>query len=179
MSFNRKKFKTLVHYIVWRTSHTEGFGAIKLNKVLWFAEARVFEAHGKLITGESFVRDSHGPRSKHLRSVLLELEDEGVLEPFVERVFDYTTSRYRAQMAPGDSLFTSDELTMIDWWIAHIADKHTAGSISKLSHDYGWEVAKMGEELPLRAFLAKRIRQLETEDEKLWAQKEIERLGLR
>ena len=68
---------------------------------------------------------------------------------------------------------------MIDWWIAHIADKHTAGSISKLSHDYGWEVAKMGEELPLRAFLAKRIRQLETEDEKLWAQKEIERLGLR
>lgn len=84
MSFDREKFKALVLYILWRTSHTEGFGATKLNKALWFAEARAFEAYGKPITGETFVRDKFGPRSKHVPEVCAELVGNGRLEPFVE-----------------------------------------------------------------------------------------------
>ncbi len=179
MQFDREKFKALVRYVIWRTSHIEGFGATKLNKALWFSEARSFEAYGQPIVGEQFVRDKHGPRSRHLREICEELERDGVIEPFVEQIFDYKANRYRALLPADTSLFTNEELSLIDWWVSTIADKHTATSISNLSHDYGWEVAAMGEELPLYAFLAKRIRQSEPGEELDWAKKETERLGLK
>lgn len=179
MAFDREKFKALVLYIVWRTSHVDGFGATKLNKALWFSEARAFEAYGKPISGESFVRDKFGPRSRHLRQVCGELEDEGMIEPFVEDVFSHKASRYRTLQPASTDSFTSDELMLIDWWVSHIAKEHTATSISQLSHDYGWEVAAMGEELPIYAFLARRIRKPKTMDEVEWAINESKRLGLK
>jgi Protein of unknown function (DUF4065) len=178
MSFDKDKFKALVLHVIWRTSHIEGFGATKLNKALWFSEARVFEAYGKTITGETFVRDQHGPRSKHLRQVCWELEDEGAIEPFVENVHNRQASRYRAHQPADTSMFTAEELAMIDWWVSHIGKEHTATSISNLSHDYGWEVAAMGEGLPLHAYLARRIHKPETDEEIEWAAKEAKRLGL-
>lgn len=178
MSFDRDKFKALVLYIIWRTSHMQGFGSTKLNKALWFSEARAFEALSQPISGEIFVRDKYGPRSMHLREICLELEDEGAVEPFAEAVFNRTASRYRSLQPADTSLFSHEELVMIDWWIAHIDNEHTATSISDLSHDYGWEVAAMGEDLPLHAFLARRLRKPESEDEKAWAKSETSRLGL-
>ncbi len=178
MKLDHEKFKALVLYIIWRTSHVRGFGATKLNKVLWFSEARAFEAYGQPITGEKFVRDKHGPRSQHLNAVCAELAEQGLIEPFAEQVYDYATLRYRALEPPDASLFSNEQLQLIDWWISNIGEKHTAASISDLSHDYGWEVAKMGEELPLKAFLARRIRAPATADEIEWARQEAERLGL-
>ncbi len=179
MEFNKDKFKALVLYIIWRTSHIDGFGSTKLNKALWFSEARAFEAHGSPITGEQFVRDKFGPRSKHLKEVCAELEDAGLIEPFVEPAHAYSTIRYRSHQPADTSLFSMLELALIDWWTREIAEKHTAASISDLSHDYGWEVAAMGEELPPSAFLARRIRQPKSDDELDWARKEAVRLGLK
>lgn len=176
MSFEREKFKALVLYIIWKTGHREGFGTTKLNKTLWFAEARTYEAFGKPISGETFVRDKFGPRSTHLIAVCDELVDEGLVERFSEHFYDYEVVRYRAFEPPSASLFSAGEISFVDWWIGFI-DKHTATSISKLSHDYGWEIAGMGEELPLYAFLASKLRSPQG-DEVKWAQEEATRLGL-
>jgi hypothetical protein len=179
MSFDRAKFKSLVLHMIWRTNHVAGFGLTKLNKALWFSEARSYEAYGALITGEEFVRDKYGPRSKHLREICAELEADGLVEPFVENVGEYNATRYRALSPADTSMFSQHQMTLIDWWIATIADKHTAKSISELSHDYGWEVARMGEPLPAHAFLARRIREPQTDDELEWAKREVARLGLK
>lgn len=156
-----------------------GFGSTKLNKVLWFSEARSFETSGTPISGEEFVKDKFGPRSSHLKLVCSELEELGLIEPFVEQVSSYSALRFRAHQPPDISVFTGQQLSLIDWWIANVAEKHTATSISDLSHDYGWEVARMGETLPLNAFLAKRIRNPRLGDEIEWAQKEAQKLGLK
>jgi hypothetical protein len=178
MDVNREKFKALVLYIIWKTGHREGFGSTKLNKALWFSEARALEAFGKPITGETFVRDKYGPRSKNILAVCDELERDGLIEPFTERIYDYEVKRYRAFQPPDTSAFTAEELGFVDWWIGFI-DKQTATAISKFSHDYGWEIAAMGEELPLYAFLARRVRDPRTDEEINWAQEEAKRLGLR
>jgi hypothetical protein len=178
MTFNPEKFKALVLYIIWKTGHRQGFGSTKLNKALWFSEARTFEAFGKPITGETFVRDKYGPRSKHLTAVCDELERSGLIEKFVERIYDFEAVRYRAFEPPQTADFSSEELGFVDWWIGFI-DKHTATSISDISHDYGWEIAAMGEELPLYAFLATRVRDLRGEQEITWAQEQAKRLGLK
>ena len=56
VEFDREKFKTLVVYIAWKAGQRDWFGATKLNKVLWFAEARAFVLHGKPITGATYIQ---------------------------------------------------------------------------------------------------------------------------
>jgi len=174
--FDRDKFKALVLYVIWRAGEARDFGATKLNKVLWFSDARAFEAYGKSITGETYVRQKFGPVPRHMLPVLDELQQEELIETFTERHFDYEVTRYKAHQPPSTSLFSADELGLIDWWIKHIAEDHTATSISEKSHDYAWQIAKMGEELPFHAFLASRIRQ-PRDDELEWARSASEDLG--
>jgi hypothetical protein len=179
MTFDQEKFKALVLHILWRTNHYDDFGATKLNKVLWFSEARSFEAYGEPITGEVFIRDKHGPRSKHAREVCEKLRAEGLAESSTEHFYEYEVQRYRALQPSDTSAFTGEELSLIDWWIDFVAKHHTAKSISEKSHEYGWEIAKMGEEIPLRAFLASRVREPRHDEEIDWAKKEAERLGIK
>lgn len=174
--FDREKFAALVLYVIWRTSDVPDFGITKLNKVLWFADARAYEASGKSITGETYIRQKYGPVPKHMQQTLmgLALEEKIRLEP--EPHYDFTVQHFTTMEQPDTSVFTNDEMVLIDWWIKHVADDHTAVSISEKSHDYGWKLAKQGEELPYKAFLARRIRQLR-DDELEWARTVAKELG--
>jgi hypothetical protein len=176
MTFDREKLKALVLYVIWRTGDARDFGATKLNKVLWFSDARAFEALGKSVTGETYIRQKFGPVPKHANSVLDELQRDGLIQAWSEPYFDFEVSRYRAHQPPDTSLFSADELGLIDWWIKHIAEQHTAASISEASHDYAWKIAKLGEELPFHSFLASRIRQ-PRDDELEWAKAAADQLG--
>lgn len=169
MSFDREKFRALVLYVVWKTGEVRDFGSVKLNKVLWFSDARTYEAFGRSVTGETYVRRKYGPVPKHIQSVLDELVDAGSIQVWTEPYFEHESRRYAAHAPPDTSMFNPAELGFIDWWIRHVADDHTATSISEKSHDYGWKIAKEGEELSYQAFLAKRIRPPSQGEELDWA----------
>ncbi len=178
MDFDPDRFKALVLYVIWRTSERNDFGSTKLYKALWFAEARANEALGRPIAGETYIRDKFGPRPKHIREVLEELQNDEQIVVWSEPYHQYTITRFRAFQPPDTTVFGAEELSLIDWWIKHIDEAHTAASISEKSHDYAWKIAAMGEELPLHAFLASRIR--EPNDEELdWAKEAAEKLGLK
>jgi len=174
--FNKDKFKTLVLYVIWRTGELRDFGSTKLNKVLWFSDARAFEAFGKAVTGETYIREKFGPVPQHILPTLEELHSDGLIQAWREPFFDFEISRYRAHMPPDTSVFTADELGIIDWWIKHVAEEHTAASISEASHDYAWKIARLGEVLPYQAFLTRRIRQ-PSGKELDWVKAEAEKLG--
>jgi len=154
MQFDRDKFKQLVHYIAWKAGKRDWFGATKLNKVLWFADARQFVLHGVPITGAIYIREKYGPVPKQMMPIRDELEREGQISVLKEG----NLIRIVASIKPDLSMFKTEELQGVDYWIDHIDKDHTAGSISEESHDYAWEIAKLGEELPLFAILANRIR---------------------
>jgi hypothetical protein len=154
MQFNKSKFKLLVRYIAWKAGQRDWFGATKLNKVLWFADARLFILRGQPITGATYIREKYGPVPRQIMPIRAELEREGYI-----RVFEKgSLVRVTAEAKPDMSAFTKDELQTIDYWIDHIDKEHTAGTISNASHDYAWDIAQMGEELPFYAILANRIR---------------------
>ncbi len=169
MAFDREKFKRLILYVIWRTGDVRDFGAIKLNKVLWFTDARTYEALGESVTGATYIRRKFGPVPKNIEQVLEELEREGQIQAWSEPYFDFSIQRYSAHSPPDSSIFNADELGFIDWWIKHVSEQHTAASISEKSHDYGWKIAQDGEELPFKAFLAKRLRQPVDGEELDWA----------
>lgn len=177
MTFDRDKFRALVLYVIWRAGQQEGFGATKLNKVLWFAEARHFMAYGAPITGETYIRHRHGPVPSHINEIKADLVSSGEIEVFHEEYFGNKIERFVTDLPPNVESFTSQELSLVDWWIRHVSEEHTATSISDLSHNYTWKIAAMGEPIPLYAVFATRIR-APMGEELDWAKAEAKRLGL-
>jgi hypothetical protein len=173
--FDREKFKALVHYVVARAAGKPNFGAVKLNKVLWFADARQYLLTGKPITGAEYVRQQFGPVPRQIVQVRDELVAEGKIK-FTPPKFAYEGWRFSTLRPAATALFSSEEIATVNWWINHIADEHTADSISDESHDYAWEIAKTGETLPLFSQLASRIREPQGA-ELAWAQAVASRLG--
>lgn len=154
MEFDREKFKQLVHYVIWKAGHRDWFGATKLYKALWFAEARLYVLTGKPITGAAYIRQEHGPVPRAIMPIREELAREGAILIRQEGKM----LRFTALTRPDTAAFSPDELKTVDWWINHIATDHTAQTISDESHDYAWEIAHMGEELPFFALFASRVR---------------------
>lgn len=177
MSFDREKFKRLFHYIVWKAGKKDGFGATKLYKVLWFSEARTYVLTGKPIAGASYIREKHGPVPRLAVPIRKELVNEKAIKAWKDKYYDFEMWCFEALRPPDTSLFSDTELRTVNHWIKCIDEEHTAKSISDESHDYAWEIAKMGEELPFYAMLAERVR--EPSDEELERAKELAaRLGL-
>lgn len=160
MQYDAEKLKRLFHYVAWKAGRRDWFGATKLYKVLWFADARQYAISGTPITGETYIREKHGPIPKHAMQVRTQLEREGAVR--ISKQGNLT--RIVADEAPDKSLFSPQELKTVDYWIEHIDKDHTAGSISDATHDYAWEIAKNGEELPLNAVFVSRIRDPEDEE---------------
>jgi hypothetical protein len=149
-----ERLKRLIHYVAWKAGKRDWFGATKLYKVLWFADARQFVLTKKPITDAVYIREKYGPVPKHGMIAREQLEDEGAIKTTKEGLL----TRIVALRRPDVSMFSADELKTVDYWIEHIDRDHTAKSISAESHDYAWNIAKMGEPLPLYAILANRIR---------------------
>ena len=150
-----QKLERLIHYVAWKAGKRDWFGATKLYKVLWFADAGQFVTTKKPITGATYIREKYGPVPKHAVIALKNLMASGAIKVSKE---DKLT-RIIALTKPDVSMFARDELKTVNYWIDHIDKEHTAQSISERSHDYAWDIAKMGEELPLFAVLANRIRE--------------------
>lgn len=177
MGFNADKFNQLVHYIIWKTDDAAKLGSTKLNKILWFSDARAFVLHGQPITGEKYIRRQHGPMARHFSAAWRQLEREGEIRHWRDKLYDHEKDVFRASRRPNMKGFTKEELQIVDYFQEYITEEHTATSISDESHDYGWEIARMGEELPYYAILADRIRDPEG-DELEWARSVVKRLSL-
>lgn len=174
MAFDREKFKQLVHYVVWKAGRRDWFGATKLNKVLWFAESRAYVLTGSPITGATYIREKWGPVPKPMMPVRDELEDEGAIRVTRED----SLVRVVSLRQPDVSLLSREDRQAVDWWVDHIASDHTAGTISEASHDYAWQIAAMGEEIPMFATFANRIVDEPSEQALSWGRETAARLGL-
>ena len=136
MQFDHDKFKALLHYVVWQAGDKEGFGAVKLYKVLWFSDAREYQLRGELITGETYVREKYGPMPRHGLSVIDELKREGAINVATDDYYGKTIRHFHSLRLPDKLSLNDDQRNTVDYWIKHIADVHTAQSISDQSHDY-------------------------------------------
>lgn len=173
MAFDREKFKRLVHYVIWKAGKRDWFGATKLNKVLWFSDTQAFALTGKPITGATYIREQCGPVPKAIMPVRAELQKEGSIRVFRQGKVERTTADGAPDMQP----FDPSEQAIVDWWIDHISTYHTAATISEKSYDYTWQIAAMGEELPMSATFATRLRE-PTESEMQWGKETAAKLGL-
>ena len=174
-SFDREKFKALVHYICWRVPDPKTLGAIKLNKILWATDFSHFYTTGESLTGERYVKREFGPVPSGIVQVVRELEAEGAIRTSDVPYFKYTQRQFTPLRPPDMHAFTPGELKEVDEMITLITEHYTAKSVSEASHDHIWKAALEGEEIPHYSIFA--VSGEITQDEIDWARGELETLG--
>lgn len=175
---NREKFKALVHYVCAKCEDPSRLGATKLNKILWYAETITFLNFGEELTGAKFVKRQFGPAPKAILPILQELEDDKALLIKNVSFYGFPKREFISLRSPtlGEP-FTSDQIAIVDAIIDAVCDEHTAKSIVNLSHDEIWEMASIGEELPIYTVLAEQGEV--TEEDVAWADRKIEEIERR
>ena len=177
MQFDREKFKSLMHYIIAKAGDEDGFGAVKLYKILWFSDARAYMLSGEPITGETYIREKYGPLPVHAIGVINELVEEGAIRVWNDVYYNRHIRRFRSLRAPDRPRLSDDQRAIVEYWLKHIVEDHTAETISEQSHDLAWEVAQIGEALPYHAIFASRIRDPKGKELE-WATSRAKELGL-
>lgn len=175
-TFDREKYKNLIHHVAWQIKDRDGWGLTKLFKVLWFFEARRYSLHNEVFSGATYQRDEFGPRPRAVYLMLDEMEAEGLLSIQHSRMYNRTAKRPVALRPPKPGLLNESQAKDLSFWIDYVGGS-TATAISDESHDYGWEITPQGEDIPLYAILAERVRAPEGE-ELDWAKRRAKELGL-
>jgi len=143
---NETKFIELVLYISQKCASDPMFGAIKLNKVLFYSDFLFFGRTGEPITGFEYQRLRNGPaprkllpvREKMIRDRILALQEVPLKSGKIQK----RTVNLRP---PNLRIFTGDEIALVDDVIDALSDCD-AQTVSDLSHrTVGWQIAAEGE----------------------------------
>lgn len=150
MAYDADKFKELVLYIAQKSVDDSTYGAVKLNKLLFFSDFLAYANLGESITGATYQKLQHGPCARALLPVQGELiaKNEAVVVP-VGVSGNFTQKRLVALRAPDLTLFKPDEIALVDSVIEQLKGA-TATKVSRFSHRWslGWKAASIGEDVP-------------------------------
>jgi hypothetical protein len=156
IDFNRGKFKELVVYYAQMAEREddEGFGMVKLNKLLYRADFEAYRTLGHSITGETYEKQEFGPVARDLLIVLDELGADGRLGwQHIQRgphVADVPTAMPDDYAQADMSKFTDEERELIHSTLQELAT-YGGKSVSEWSHEQsaGWNLAEeYGNEIP-------------------------------
>lgn len=147
MQLDRAKLKALILRACTQCDPSR-LGAVKLHKILYYADMLHFAEAGAPITGATYRKRPHGPTCDELLSTLRELEQSGGLEIREIDYFGYLKKEFIARVEPELNRFSKRELALIDDVIDFVCNQNTAKTISELSHSRAWDMAEFGEILP-------------------------------
>jgi hypothetical protein len=147
--FDASKFKELVLYVAERSAEDPKFGATKLNKILFFSDFLAYLRFGRPISGASYQKLEHGPAAREFLPQRDALLREGAVKIEVRSRFNLPQRRLVPQRRPDLSVFSPDELLLVDEVIDGLLP-YSAVEVSSLSHQLalGWQLAEFGEEIP-------------------------------
>ncbi len=170
------KLDALVHYVCAKCADPEKLGATKLNKILWFADVFAFARYGQSVTGATYIKRQFGPVPLRINAARSRLRDRGAIVERQVMVGSFMQTQLISMLSPNISIFSSEEVSLIDDVIHSVVNDHTAKSISDLSHNLVWESAAIGEQIPIAAgAFGGNIGEID-EDDMAWARNEIDRI---
>ena len=148
--FNERKFRELILLVAEKSENDPHFGAVKLNKLLYYAEFQAFRILGSPIAGATYIHLEEGPVPDGLDLIQISLIDDGSAQLEPRRRFNYIQKRLKA-LRPADlTEFSAGEIEIINEVIASLRP-HNAREVSSLSHEeVGWRVVDYGDPIPYR-----------------------------
>lgn len=134
------RLKELILYISKRCLDAEYFGAVKLNKVLMFADFTAYARHGKPITGVEYMRQRNGPVPRRMKPVIDQMQRDRLIAIHKRPLGPHVEHRF-IPLRPADlSLFSARDIAIVEEVITK-AWQATGTQVSNFSHGRAWEVA--------------------------------------
>lgn len=177
-----EKLMELILYIAQQSQDDPRFSSTKLNKILFIADFFAYGLWGESITGTTYVRRQFGPTPREMLQIQNRLELEGRAEIEERMYFGYQQKRLRPKANPDLSLFTPDQIALVDD-VLNQCRELSATQLSDWTHRLPpWLSAEDGEEISYESvFVLERLKP-GREDMK-WAEsalqefEELEELG--
>lgn len=142
-----QRLRELIVYVSRRSEADPHFGAIKLNKILYYSDFRAFERFGIPLTGVRYQKLPLGPAPKSLLHVRRFLEEEGAIRVDLQPYGNFEQHRTVALRDAALGLFTEDEIHLVDGMIKELW--HQNGTqVSNASHDIRWNVMNLQDAMP-------------------------------
>jgi hypothetical protein len=148
--FDADKFKELIVYVAERCDDDPSFGAVKLNKILYYADFDAYRVLGEPISGATYRKFSEGPAPKELVQARTELIEHGRLQMEERSYFNRTQKRLVLThgTVSNPEVFSVDERQVVDQVIQFFWGK-SAREVSDYSHrEPGWLAAGERERIP-------------------------------
>ncbi|MBZ5557138.1 MAG: SocA family protein [Acidobacteriia bacterium] len=145
------RLRELVLYVTSRCADAEHFGAIKLNKIIAFADFTAFVRRGKPITGVEYMRQKNGPVPRKMKPVLEQMQERGDLAKQIVPAGKFAEHRYVPLREPNLNVLSASDIALVDE-VINIMWKATGQQVSDFSHGIAWRVAgEDGASIPYEA----------------------------
>ena len=146
-TFNQEKFAELIIYFSYHSKEDPKFGAVKLNKLLYYADFNAYRLLGHSITGADYQKLNEGPAPRQMlpvRRMMIDSQDIAIeFRPY----FNSVQQRIIPSRKPR-KVFLDEELAIINETMAALWDM-SGRQVSDLSHsEIGWQVTEVGETIP-------------------------------
>lgn len=172
-----EKLKEALHYVIARCDDPARLGAIRLNKIMWFADCYAYRVNGASITADSYVKRRLGPTPKNVLVAIRDLASEGKVAVREEALpSNYVVRQFFPMKDPESETLSEQDREILDSHRRVICDHFSANEISNLTHDQVWDAAEIGEEIPLFATFASRPGEI-TEEVRNWASNAVQELA--
>lgn len=153
------KLVEAIHYVCSKAGNEpERLDQIKLNKILWYSDAKAYMTSGQPITGVRYIKKPFGPVPSYNRVAVETLEGRGVLRrgQAVSGTGSWNT-HFDVIEDYEPNVLHETERGIIDDVYSVIVEGHTSMSISESSHGGVWMLADNDEELPLYTVFAEKL----------------------
>lgn len=148
MAKSERKFRELILLICARCEQDKKFGAIKLNKLLFYSDFSAYLTFGKSISGQQYFKLPKGPAPRNFLAVANRMRESGDLAYKDIEYFGHSQKKPIALRQPDVSVFTSQEINLVLQIIQQYWDT-SAFAISEGSHFFlGWKAAQDREIIP-------------------------------
>lgn len=144
--FKEQKFKNLILYVAKKSEEDHRFGAVKLNKIMYYADFTAYRKLGRPITGATYQRLDEGPAPRELIPVRESMIGESI------RIEEIPVGSFKRQRIvpledPDETLFSEAELQIVDQVIEAMWPMNGT-QVTELSHtEPGWIQADIQDEI--------------------------------
>jgi len=147
VQFDREKMRAVI-LRVCRSCAPSDLGAVKLNKVLYYADMIHYAHYRAPVTGATYRKRPNGPASDQLLFLLRDMERVGDIKIDNVDYYGFFKKEYVPLAEEPQGVLNEVETGILDDVIEFVCRQNTARSISEYSHALPWEMAEMGGEIP-------------------------------
>lgn len=145
-----RRLKEMILYVSEKCVDDPNFGAVKLNKILFFADFFSYAYRGRPITGAEYVKRSYGPCPKAILPIRKQMEESKEIVVKEQEFFGKVQHRVIPLRQPDLSLFKPEDIALVDRVIETLSGQN-AKRVSDISHGRAWKAAEEGESIPYQA----------------------------